>query len=165
MKILEQKEFSVFPHGVWGCNTVAFEHTLVHQPGNSCAHLFRFLMEASLHRLDWLKSLVVVQTTGPSALPRDQRMRLKFPSLYSYLVPLATSHQAPSLGDFFFSLNVWCGPFLEVFVEFVTITLLSYGFWFFLSATSHVSLLAPPPTRDWTSTPALEGSCNHWTTR
>ena len=122
-----------------------------------CTHLFRFLMEASLHRLDWLKSLVIGSNCSPSALPRDQRMRLKFPSLYSYLVPLATSHPNPIFRGFLFFFKCLMWTIFKVFVEFVTITLLSYDFWFFSFGHKSCGLLAPPQPGIEPAPPALEG--------
>ena len=61
-------------------------------------------------------------------------------------------------GFFFFSF--WCGPFFKVFIEFVTILLLFYVF-FWLWGMWDLSSL----TRDQTCTPCLrKQSLNNWTT-
>ena len=123
----------------WHLNILWFTN-----PETLCTRLFRFLMEDPLHRLDWLKSLAIGSNCSPSALPGDQRMGLKFPSLYSCLIPLATSHPNPIFRGFLFFFKFLMWTIFKVFVEFVTIMLLFYDFGFFSFGHKSCGLLAPP---------------------
>ena len=71
-------------------------------------------------------------------------MRLKFPSLYSRLVPLATSHPNSIFRGFLFLFEFLMWTIFKVFVEFVTTLLLFYGFGFFSFGHKSCGLLAPP---------------------
>ena len=56
----------------------------------------------------------------------------------------------------------WCGPFLMVFVEFVTIRFLFYVLVFWPQGMWDLS----SPTRDWTHTSCIgRQTLNHWATR
>ena len=64
------------------------------------------------------------------------------------------------MGFFFFFF--WCGPFLMVFVEFVTIRFLFYVLVFWPQGMWDLS----SPTRDWTHTSCIgRQTLNHWATR
>ena len=71
-------------------------------------------------------------------------MGLKFPSLYSCLIHLATSHSNPIFKGFLFFFKFLMWTIFKVFVEFVTITLLFYDFGFFSFGHKSCGLLAPP---------------------
>ena len=80
-----------------------------------------------------------------------------FPHLFDSPVPviiLFSQSQNLSTILFFFLRFFWCGPFLKFLIEFVTILLLFYVFWFF--GHEACGILAPQPGIKPTP-PALEG--------
>ena len=74
-------------------STLACGSVLVHQPRSSLNPLLLGFMETSSHGHGWLNHCpwVIDSTSSPSSLPGYQGIRLKVPTLYSWLIALATS--------------------------------------------------------------------------